>query len=87
MMIFCALPLIILFLAGGKSFSSGHLWPILIVGFIGAYFWMMFRGHRSHDHEGASKNKDVGPGQINTAHDTRDENKAPETKSHGGYCY
>lgn len=87
MMIFCALPLVILLLAGGKLFSAGYLWPILIVGFIGAHFWIMLRGHRSHGHDDASENKDAAPGQTDTAHDKHDDSKDHKSKPHGGCCH
>lgn len=87
MMVFCTLPLVVLLLAGGKLFSAGYLWPILIIGFIGVHFWIMFRRHRSHDHENISENKDVAPGQTNAEHDTHDEGKNHKSKPHGGCCH
>lgn len=90
MMIFCTLPLVILLLAGGKLFSAGYLWPILIVGFIGAHFWIMLKGHRSHnhdDHEDTSEDKDTAPSQTSATQTVRDEGKDHKSKSHGGCCH
>lgn len=47
MVVCCALPLVILLFAGGKLFSAGYIWPILIGVMIAGYLWMMFRGHGS----------------------------------------
>ena len=56
MMALCALPIVILFFAGGKSSSSEYFWPIFIGIFIVAHFWMMFRGHGSHSENPANRN-------------------------------
>ena len=58
MVICCALPLVILLIAGGRSLSGGYVWPILIGGFIGAHLWMMFRGHGSHGKNSKDQNED-----------------------------
>lgn len=87
MMILCALPVVILFLADGKLSSAGYLWPILIIGFIGAHFWIMFRGHCSHDHENVSANKDIASGQTDAVHDAHDEHKGNKSEQHGGRCH
>ena len=84
MMLLCALPLVILLLAGGKLFSAGYLWLILIGVFVVAHFWMMFRGHRSdnseHDgHNSEAENKETPPVAAN---DTQNEHK-----KHGGCCH
>jgi len=68
MILLCALPLIILLLAGRNLFSQGrYLWPILIGGFMVAHFWIMLRSHRSHDSDHAASG-----------------DKRENQKSHGG---
>lgn len=48
MMLICILPLVVLLFAGGRLFSVGYLWPILIGAFVIAHLWMMFKGHGGH---------------------------------------
>lgn len=53
MMLLCLVPLVILLFTGGKLFSRGYLWPILIGGFLVAHFWIMLKSYRSHDSDHA----------------------------------
>ena len=82
MMLLCIPLLVILLLAGGKLFSAGYLWPILIGVFVVAHFWMMFRGHSDnseHDgHNSEAENKETPPAAANDTHN--------EHKKHGGCC-
>jgi len=45
MMLGCVALIAVLFLGGSRLPSGGILWQILIVGFVVAHLWMMFRGH------------------------------------------
>ena len=47
MFICCALPLVVLFFAGGTISTGGYFWPVLVGTLIVVHFWMMFRGHRT----------------------------------------
>lgn len=54
-MIPCLLLLGFLFLDGGKLSGGGYLWPILIILFVVAHVWMMFKGHGGHGSENEDK--------------------------------
>ncbi len=82
MMLLCALPLIILLLAGGNLSSRGYLWPVLIGGFVVAHFWIMLRGHRSDHNE--HNNEAEGSKQKQS---TMTDNAHGEHKKHGGCCH
>lgn len=83
MMLICAIPLIILLLAGGTLFSSGYLWPILIGVFVIAHFWMMLLGHSSH-----SDNSNECKKNLQTQDDTQGvDSDHKEHKKHSGYCH
>lgn len=73
MMVLCALPIVILLFAGGKLFSAGYLWPILIGGFVVAHLWMMFRGH-------GSQGKDHN--EHNAVETEKDKSATSEKKDH-----
>ncbi len=81
MMVLCAVPLVILLFAGGKFFSAGYLWSILIGGFVVAHLWMMFRGHGhgSSDEEQHDMADTKQPSPENSSH--TDEKKGHSNHS------
>ncbi|OHB22358.1 MAG: hypothetical protein A3J67_01950 [Parcubacteria group bacterium RIFCSPHIGHO2_02_FULL_48_10b] len=83
MMLLCVLPFIILLFAGGKLFSAGYFWPILIGVFVIAHFWIMLRGHRSHSDD-PNESKD----DLRTQDGVQDvDSEHKERKKHGGCCH
>ena len=85
MMLLCTLPLIILLLAGGNLFPRGYLWPVLIGGFVVVHFWMMLRGHRSHNDNRSSESKDNLQKQDDAQ--SADSEHKGHKKQHGGCCH
>lgn len=57
MMLICMVPLVVLLFAGGKLFSAGYLWPILIGTLVVVHLWMMFKGHGGDTEEDGGKGK------------------------------
>ena len=89
MMLLCIVPLVVLLFFGGKLFSGGYLWPILIGAFVVAHLWIMFKGHGGHSDANMEDKSDL-PAATSAAQAGAALAKQPEAKSehkHSGCCH